>query len=73
MPHAENINAGIMLIDSNYTLVAVNPAQARMFGKAVDELVGKKCFREFFESNDSFRQILSSKPQTEMISMFIIH
>ena len=43
----ENIDAGITLIDSNYTLVAVNPAHARMFGKTVDELVGKKCFREF--------------------------
>ena len=37
----------ITLIDSNHTLVAVNPAQARMFGKAVGELVGKKCYREF--------------------------
>ncbi|MGA2068956.1 MAG: PAS domain-containing protein [Thermoguttaceae bacterium] len=43
----ENIDAGITLIDSNHTLVAVNPAQARMFGQAADELVGKKCFREF--------------------------
>jgi PAS domain S-box-containing protein len=43
----ENIDAGITLIDTDYTLVAVNPAQARMFGRAVDELVGKKCFREF--------------------------
>ena len=43
----ENIDAGITLIDSHYTIVAVNPALARNFGKAVDELVGKKCFREF--------------------------
>jgi PAS domain S-box-containing protein len=43
----ENIDAGIALIDSNYTIVALNRAQARMFGKAANELVGKKCFREF--------------------------
>jgi PAS domain S-box-containing protein len=43
----ENIDAGITVIDSHYTLVAVNAAQARMFGKAADELVGKKCFHEF--------------------------
>ena len=43
----ENVSAGITVIDANFTLVAVNPAQARMFGKTPDELVGKKCFREF--------------------------
>ena len=43
----ENVDAGITLIDLNHTLLAVNRAQSRMFGKTADELVGKKCFREF--------------------------
>ena len=43
----ENIDVGITLINSNHTLVAVNRGSARMFGKAADELVGKKCFCEF--------------------------
>ncbi len=43
----ENIDAGITLIDANHTVVAVNRGASRMFHKAADELVGKKCFREF--------------------------
>ena len=43
----ENIDAGIALVDANHTIVAVNPAQARILDKAVDDLIGKKCFREF--------------------------
>jgi PAS domain S-box-containing protein len=43
----ENIDAGITLIDANHTLLSVNRGSARMFGKAADELVGKKCFKEF--------------------------
>ena len=43
----ENIDVGIGLMDSHYTVLAVNAAQARMFGKTPAELVGKKCYREF--------------------------
>jgi len=43
----ENIDVGIALIDVDHTVAAVNPAQARMLGKNVDQLVGKKCYREF--------------------------
>ena len=43
----ENIDAGITFIDSSHTIVAVNPAQARIVGRAADKLVGQKCFREF--------------------------
>jgi PAS domain S-box-containing protein len=43
----ENIPLGINLIDSNYTIKMVNAAQAKMFGKPVDRVVGNKCFQEF--------------------------
>ncbi len=44
---AEGMRSGITVIDADYTVVMINPAQAALFGKSVRELVGSKCFREF--------------------------
>jgi PAS domain S-box-containing protein len=43
----DNVDFGITLVDSSHTIVTVNPSQARMFDKPVEELRGRKCFREF--------------------------
>jgi PAS domain S-box-containing protein len=44
---ADNMDVGITLVDSTYTIIRTNPAQARVFGKEQHDFVGKKCFREF--------------------------
>ena len=43
----QNVDAGITLMDSDYTIVSINAAQCRMFGKQPEEFRGKKCYREF--------------------------
>jgi len=43
----QNVNAGITLVDSDYSIVSINDAQCRMFGKQTAEFQGKKCYREF--------------------------
>lgn len=40
----ENIDIGVTLLDREYNIVTINPARARMTGKAPHELVGKKCY-----------------------------
>ncbi len=47
----ENIDAGITLINPAHEIVAINPAQARMFGKPIESFPGKNCFREFEKRN----------------------
>jgi PAS domain S-box-containing protein len=39
-----NLPVGVLQIDSNYTIRAVNPAMADMLGKPHDDIVGKLCF-----------------------------
>jgi diguanylate cyclase (GGDEF)-like protein/PAS domain S-box-containing protein len=43
----DHVSLGIALIDENHTILKINPAQARMFDQHPDDLLGKKCFREF--------------------------
>ncbi len=43
----ENIDMGITLVGRDYSILAVNSCQCRMFHKTQEELVGKKCYREF--------------------------
>ncbi len=43
----ENIDMGITLIDPDYTIVAMNTCQSRLFGKSQESFLGKKCYREF--------------------------
>jgi PAS domain S-box-containing protein len=43
----ENIDLGINLIDADHTIVMSNAAKAKHFSRSVDDLIGKKCFREF--------------------------
>jgi len=43
----DNINLGVTLIDAEHNIVMVNPAQSRMFNKATEFFIGKKCFVEF--------------------------
>ncbi len=43
----DGINLGVNLIDTDHTIVMVNAVQGRKFKKPIDELIGKKCYREF--------------------------
>jgi PAS domain S-box-containing protein len=43
----ENIDLGIAHLDSQYRVVAVNSADARMIGRTPEECVGRDCFRVF--------------------------
>jgi PAS domain S-box-containing protein len=43
----ENVDLGINLIDSNYTIMMANNSQSKKFKKSISELIGEKCFREF--------------------------
>ncbi len=43
----ENIGQGITLIDRNYNIITINAYQVRLFGRAAEEIIGKKCFQEF--------------------------
>ncbi|MCY2931282.1 MAG: PAS domain S-box protein [Planctomycetota bacterium] len=43
----DNIGLGVVLIGPDYRIRSANPAQARLFGKAPEDLVGTECFREF--------------------------
>jgi len=43
----ENIDMGVTLIDTNYTIIMTNAAHEKMFNKSANEFVGKKCFQEF--------------------------
>jgi PAS domain S-box-containing protein len=47
----ENVGLGVTLIGADYRIRSVNPAQARLFGKAPEQLIGKECFREFEKRN----------------------
>ena len=43
----DNVDLGIILIDSDYNISMVNTTLKRDLQKAAHELIGKKCFREF--------------------------
>jgi PAS domain S-box-containing protein len=43
----ENIDLGITLVSSDYRVIMTNAAQAGLFQKPIDEIVGRNCFREF--------------------------
>jgi PAS domain S-box-containing protein len=43
----ENIRLGISLIDTDHNIITTNAAESKKFKKSVNELIGKKCFREF--------------------------
>jgi len=43
----ENIDMGITLIDTNYTVVMANKSHGKMFNKHANEIIGKRCFQEF--------------------------
>jgi PAS domain S-box-containing protein len=70
----ENIDFGIALIDSSYTIVTTNSAQARSFGKTADEFHGRKCFYEF-EKRDAVcphcpgRKAMATGQPTEVETM----
>jgi len=42
-----NMDLGITLIDCAHNIIMANTALERLYNKPVDEVVGKKCFREF--------------------------
>ncbi|UCD71774.1 MAG: PAS domain-containing protein, partial [Syntrophobacterales bacterium] len=43
----ENIDLGVILIDRDHNIAAANAAQGRKLGKPINEIIGKKCYREF--------------------------
>ena len=43
----QNVDVGITSMDSDYSIVSINDAQCRMFGKRPEDFYGKKCYREF--------------------------
>ena len=43
----QNVDVGITLMDSDYSITKINDAQCCMFGKQPEEFHGKKCYREF--------------------------
>jgi len=43
----DNIDVGVLLMDANYTVVAVNPAARKIFGQTAQELIGRKCCQGF--------------------------
>jgi two-component system cell cycle sensor histidine kinase/response regulator CckA len=43
----ENIDLGVMLIDSGYNIIMANAATGRLFKKPGSDLVGRKCFKVF--------------------------
>jgi len=43
----ENVDFGIILVDSDHNIVAINSAGSRLFKKSVNEIVGRKCYKEF--------------------------
>jgi two-component system, cell cycle sensor histidine kinase and response regulator CckA len=43
----DNIDLGVTLIDTDFTVLMTNAAQARLFGKSPREFVGRKCFEVF--------------------------
>jgi len=47
----ENMGVGVTLVREDRTVVAANPASARMFHTSADKMVGKLCYREFEKRN----------------------
>ncbi|MFP3983596.1 MAG: PAS domain S-box protein [Desulfurivibrionaceae bacterium] len=43
----ENIDLGIIMVDSDYRIVMANEAQADLFGLELDEIIGKNCYEVF--------------------------
>jgi diguanylate cyclase (GGDEF)-like protein/PAS domain S-box-containing protein len=43
----DNIKFGITLIDNDHNIIMVNAVQSALFKKPANEMIGKKCFREF--------------------------
>jgi PAS domain S-box-containing protein/putative nucleotidyltransferase with HDIG domain len=43
----DNVDFGINLIDTDHTIVMANAVQNKRLSKAVSDVIGKKCFREF--------------------------
>ncbi len=43
----EGADVGITLIDSAYNIVTANRKQTELIGRSADDLIGKKCYREY--------------------------
>jgi len=43
----ENVDIGVTLVDSEFNVIMTNTAQAKMFGKVAQSVVGQKCFSAF--------------------------
>ena len=47
----QNVDVGITLMDTDYSIISINAAQCRMFGKQPEDFHGKKCYCEFEKRN----------------------
>jgi len=43
----ENIDLGVIIVNSDHTIIFANPELGRIFHKSPDRFIGKKCYQEF--------------------------
>jgi PAS domain S-box-containing protein len=48
----ENVDFGIVLIDSNYTIILANQGIEKIYHKPLTEIIGQECFRVFKTQNE---------------------
>jgi len=65
----DSINHGVNLIDTDHNIVMVNAVQGSKFKKTIDEIIGKKCYREFEKRDEvcphcpGVRAMATGKPE----------
>jgi len=57
----EEIDCGITMIDADYNIIMVNQIISQWFGKKPQELIGKKCYREFEQKDQTCQNCPGSK------------
>ena len=57
-----NLGVGVLHIDADRTIRAVNPAMAAMIGSDSDEIIGQKCFALFEQDIDTCAGCVLSNP-----------
>ena len=69
----EEIDLGITMIDADYNIIMVNQIISQWFGKKPHKLVGKKCYREFEQKDQTCQNcpgsktMATGKPQDEVV------
>lgn len=57
----EEIDCGITMIDADFNIIMVNQIISQWIGKTPQELIGKKCFSEFEQQNQTCQNCPGSK------------